>query len=299
MQPLYQNPTCTPQRETSKNMSTHPFHHVNRSEFHILLTPLFTNSMESTLDIALLAIRSTRKFDQDWKLLLPKVTTRICNINAKSPATTTPDDITKQIEVAKQRISNRLLQFPVEPPFTIVRLAELLLAPEEFGYPLTTPQHVLKYFNALSRLVCVSSTVLDFPQPTFHDPKLESSKTSTVTVPTIKMPAGPGTSMMAEEVTVQMVEIPWLQKKAPPASPQTQLPPTSPLRSPMRRRRESKRKETEEPTKRAKTSDLFSEDDHMDISNTTLEDDEQKDRMDISTENILEESERSEVCTPG
>ncbi|CAH2351837.1 hypothetical protein CLIB1423_04S07074 [[Candida] railenensis] len=283
--------------------------------------------MDAQLAISLNAITKTHQLNEDWAILLPQIITRIKQCAITDPHSKKQDPILFELIQQKRDSITRKLDrsFTSSPPFTLVRLAELLEDPEATGYPLTSIQHILKFFNALSRLVCVSSNIDEFPPTTFlakqpqqTEPKIIKMLKSDTDVPSDKpLPSLPA------NIHVNMVEIPWLkngqnsptlstteegtasadESSAPtameesPSAPELSSPKltsiSSPLsvRSPVRRRRTE---EDEEATKRPRTN--TSDDDKMDISSSALDD---GDNMDISTENILEESDRSEVCTPG
>lgn len=282
--------------------------------------------MDPQLALSLNAITKTHQLNEDWTILSPKIITRIKQCAIPDPHLGKQDPILLELIHQKRDSITRKLDrsFTSSPPFTLVRLAELLENPEATGYPLSSTQHILKFFNALSRLVCVSSNIDEFPPTTFLAKKPQQPEPETMNMLKLDAEASdkPLPSLPAN-IHVNMVEIPWLKNGqklptqsstdesiiaadescAPIAMEESPLRSelsspkltsiSSPLsvRSPVRRRRTEA---DEEATKRPRTNTL--DDDKMDISTSALDD---GDSMDISTENILEESDRSEVCTPG
>ncbi|ODV80554.1 uncharacterized protein CANTADRAFT_4581 [Suhomyces tanzawaensis NRRL Y-17324] len=110
-------------------------------------------------------------------------------------------DLQKSIVGVHKRITDHILDnFTQLPPFTLPRLAEVLLRPQNEGYLLGNNVAVLKYFNALAKLVLVSSGIEDFPPITF----LEPSQTREIMEPI-------RTSQTA--VSIPLVEIPWLKQE--------------------------------------------------------------------------------------
>lgn len=267
--------------------------------------------IDPELSVALDSIKTDHHLNNleiSWGSLVPKIVARILEIAAiqstghstSHSITTSEVAVTLQIQEAKTNVISKLTRrFSTCPPFTVVRLAEILSAPKESGYPLTNELLILKFFNALSRLICVSSTVGEYPRATFQDKPL-------------RVVAGPGSEVNGEEIVINrigqnaastdlhihMVEIPWLKKKDAANSDDDDAveddidddgSPTS-KRSPTRRRRDSNGED--ESIKRPRTG--TPDEDQMDIS--AIEDDS-KDKMDISTDSILEESDRSEVLS--
>lgn len=54
-------------------------------------------------------------------------------------------------------------KFEEQPPFTLPRISEIIADPGQAGYKLDSSNNILKMFNAIYRLVSVTSTVYDYP----------------------------------------------------------------------------------------------------------------------------------------
>lgn len=90
-----------------------------------------------------------------------------------------PHELLDDIEQLKQKFGRTLKEkFLHEPPFTIIRLAELLLQPREEGYDLVDCKHVLKYLKALTKSVLISSSVFCFPGRTKITSEIPESEVS-------------------------------------------------------------------------------------------------------------------------
>lgn len=85
-------------------------------------------------------------------------------------------DLHSAIAEVKDTISQHLSEtFQNSPPYTIVRLGELLLDPDREGYYLVNNVEILKYLNSLAKVVLVSSEIVDYPPITFLT-ELESTE---------------------------------------------------------------------------------------------------------------------------
>lgn len=74
----------------------------------------------------------------------------------------TDQEILKELINLKVKISERLLErFSKEPPFTILRLAELLYRPLEEGYKIDGIEGIIKYFHAILKVISVTHSVLE------------------------------------------------------------------------------------------------------------------------------------------
>lgn len=233
-----------------------------------------------------------------------------------------PKSVLEQISVQSQKACNRLESaFPRSPPFTVARLAELVLSPEKSGYPLTTPPNILKFFNALSRLLCVSSTIADFPPVRFLTVEpLEPTAERLIVSSQQRL----NVASLLADFRIHLMEIPWLREQAPRANghdepvvdddvaTECSLSPTvynavssptapvidevrSPTKLPAQRRRHHAGDAQDDATKRPRTNNSDKKQDaHLqtgDDSHTAL--------INLGAESILEESERSEVCSTG
>lgn len=114
--------------------------------------------------------------DQKWEeTLLPLFLDRISSIeiqirqsltsNINTPSTHTLDDITHTIARIRTHIEDN---FSSSAPFTVRRIAELLLQYEESEYSLHTVTLAHKYLLALARLVCVQSKESAFTKTTIE-----------------------------------------------------------------------------------------------------------------------------------
>lgn len=115
--------------------------------------------------------------DTKWRdSLLPLLLDRIAAIesqirlsltaNANTPSTKTLDEITQTI----QRIRGHLnTNFSTAAPFTIRRIAEIILHYKESEYSLSTVELAHKYLLALARLVYVQSKETAFREVTLSD----------------------------------------------------------------------------------------------------------------------------------
>lgn len=118
-------------------------------------------------------------------------------------------DLPASIAELSRRIVTRLeTTFRDVPPFTIVRVAELLVSPSQQGYSLKNNVLMYKFFNSCRKCFTVSSTTADFPLPKF----LGDTSNDPTNVPDIPL-----------------VSIPWLKMSSPQKRSQElgSLPPTS------------------------------------------------------------------------
>lgn len=143
-----------------------------------------------------------------WKAILPKLTDRLSTIvsiaktgdqyGTRPVGVNLPEAIEKKYKRIESHIEANFTELP---PFTIPRLAEILLDPAAEGYDLVNNIQILKYFNSLARLVLVSSVILDYPPTTFTN-----GNDATIVEQVM-------TSQTA--VSIPMVEIPWLKESSP------------------------------------------------------------------------------------
>ncbi|KAL7665977.1 hypothetical protein ABC855_g1570 [[Candida] zeylanoides] len=233
-----------------------------------------------------------------------------------------PKSVLEQISVKSQKMCSRLeSEFPRTPPFTVVRLAELVLSPEKSGYPLTSPPNILKFFNALSRLLCVSSTISDFPPVRFLpvDPSGPIAERLIVS----SQQRLNGASQLAD-LRIHLMEIPWLREQAPRANGHAEpvadndeatecsSSPTlhnavsspsapvldevrSPTKLPAQRRRHHAGDSQDDATKRPRTN---TPDQNQD-AHPPMGDDNHTASINLGAESIFEESDRNEVCSTG
>lgn len=84
--------------------------------------------------------------------------------NANTPPTTTLDEVKRTLERIRETMEEN---FDSGPPFTIRRIAELLVQYEDSEYSLTTVALAHKYLLALARLICVQSKESSFKELQF------------------------------------------------------------------------------------------------------------------------------------
>ncbi|ABN64713.2 predicted protein [Scheffersomyces stipitis CBS 6054] len=138
-------------------------------------------ALDVELDTSLHDIVVAQKYDPNsdsghWlNVILPKIIARldlIAEIATSQGETYSvrPEgvDLHACISGNHRRIVTHLQQhFSTSPPFTIVRIAEILVDATKEGYDLFNNVQIFKYFNSLLKLVNVSSSVNDFPATTF------------------------------------------------------------------------------------------------------------------------------------
>ncbi|KAK6456009.1 uncharacterized protein RJT20DRAFT_5415 [Scheffersomyces xylosifermentans] len=174
--------------------------------------------LDVELEATLQHIVETRTFDPDtepekWsKTILPAIITRLNLISEIASSqgeqfNTRPEgvDLPSAISSTNSRIVRQLQQAFVEhPPFTIVRIAEILLNPKQEGYDLVNNSQILKYFNSLAKIVFVSSSITDFPPTTFSNVNGKVEEPSNEVVEPVI------TSQTL--VNIPLVAIPWLSE---------------------------------------------------------------------------------------
>lgn len=94
-------------------------------------------------------------------------------------------DFASRIAEKKLAVLTQLQRFPKNPPFTVLRIAELLVDPLKEGYVLDSQSRVLKYLNSLAKTVLVSSSVGQFPQVQFG---VERDTVATPAAPLVPIP---------------------------------------------------------------------------------------------------------------
>lgn len=91
------------------------------------------------------------------------------------------------------------MHFARNPPFTLLRICELVADPAKAGYDISRGNAViLKFFNSFAKLVVVSSSLGDFPQETFSATSNGNNK------------ANFSNGKDKDTSSVAMVRIPWL-----------------------------------------------------------------------------------------
>lgn len=105
--------------------------------------------------------RKCLRNDQLWQSqILPQLLSLFDNIGTSlSNRGVTDDALSSHIQSTIAKIVKRLSSgFSEAAPFTIHRLSELLLSPENSGYHVLSPKQMLKYVQAILRVVSVSSS---------------------------------------------------------------------------------------------------------------------------------------------
>lgn len=157
---------------------------------------------------------------EDWReKFYPKVVERLNQLQLVGK------DNDKINERNKKILNELNSKFRIHPPFTVLRLFELLL---ESPFVLDSIENLLKYHNSLCKTIMVSSNITDFPPVTSK----KSSRTS----------LNPGFANTSFEV--RLVEIPWLKDKLANKA----ILPSGPdiLLSPRRRRDDDDDEDTDE-----------------------------------------------------
>lgn len=122
--------------------------------------------IESDLDASLTRIVEEKHYNKEtnkpWEEILTGIVERITKI-AQSV-----DKL--DIHTKSDKITNHLKDnFTHSPPFSVLRLAEVVLDPKKCGYDVHLESGIEKLMNALVRITLVSSSIDDFPAPTFED----------------------------------------------------------------------------------------------------------------------------------
>lgn len=110
------------------------------------------------------------KSNLSWETgILPKLIARLdqlCRLSqqgerfGKPKGVDLPETINKINETIKKHLVSNLTS---SPPFTIYRIAEMIIDPDNQGYNLIDNNQLFKYFNSLKKVFIVSSSVEDFP----------------------------------------------------------------------------------------------------------------------------------------
>lgn len=145
--------------------------------------------------------RSSLEWGQD---ILPRIIARIESMSSASQNgekyAPRPEGINLPESIMKSKdkiVRNLQGDFGGSPPFTIQRISELLIDPTGQGYILDNNVQLFKYFNSLTKLFVVSSSIIDFPPPTFETNKKKDP--SLVLNGTEKLPE-----------SISLIKIPWL-----------------------------------------------------------------------------------------
>lgn len=209
-----------------------------------------SNSLKEIIDTKHYYSLKHESWDQ---MLLPQIIQRFETLISLIP----DSEEYKDTNTKGNKILNHLkAYFNESPPFSVLRMAEVLYDPTKEGYKLDTITGIKKYLNAFSKIIFVTFTVEDFPEPSFKDE---------------------GSENKAEDIP--LVKIPWLEEI--PQTSLTQEPPSSPNAVQDKRPMEP----VEEPeTKRTKTEVFEKEGSEED------EKKEEEDSMDMETSANMDSS---------
>lgn len=137
----------------------------------------------------------------NWETgILPKLITRLDQLSelsqqgnqfGKPKNVDLPETIKKINETIKKHL---VTSKTISPPFTIYRIAEMIMDPNSQGYNLIDNDQLLKYFNSLKKVFIVSSTVAEFPPVELCNEVTEEESKSTRRVAN----------------NISLIEIPWL-----------------------------------------------------------------------------------------
>lgn len=111
-----------------------------------------------------------KKPNESWGLIYSQIILRLklialISIEDGETYNTFPADVDLKdliASISEKVIKQLQSKFQDEPPFTLLRLSELIMDPIENGYSLVNNVSVLKYFNSLHKLVTVCSTIGDY-----------------------------------------------------------------------------------------------------------------------------------------
>ena len=164
--------------------------------------------LDSELRTELEVIIQNKTFDESKSQLqwndgiLPKLITRLNELAALSKdgdrfGNPKGIDFIAEIGATNETITHHLAeQMSSSPPFTIHRLAELIVDPNSQGYTITNNDQLFKYFNSLKKVCIVSSRISEFPPVRIGNETNGHDKKESI-------------GLVAENVS--LVEIPWLK----------------------------------------------------------------------------------------
>lgn len=97
-------------------------------------------------------------FDLYWQVtVLPELVSWLQSFENKQG-----NQLNETIEETIQQLKDK---FSTLPPFTLSRISEIIVNPEREGYKEDTNENIHKMINAIDKLVSVTSTLFDYPQP--------------------------------------------------------------------------------------------------------------------------------------
>lgn len=153
------------------------------------------------LQIALQKVIEAKCLEDDifWRTdIRPALSQRITDLKQLLEASQAPTNLVKSLDFVQNRID---VAFSNGAPFTIHRLAELILFYRDSGYDLDTPQQAQKYVDALKKVVLVLSKESEFeelPETDELERRRAESQLSTIDYQGHKLPTN-----------VSFVEISW------------------------------------------------------------------------------------------
>lgn len=149
----------------------------NEPEPELVDNPPIESVLYDQLQLIIDSKHYTKELDP-WTQILSNINMRLQDI-----VNSLPDTATSSKQLGTQLQIHLETQFPDSPPFTVLRLAEIILRPESEGYDVGTVNGVAKYFNALAKVIFVNSNVDEFPEPNFIIDEVKEEG-----IPLIKIP---------------------------------------------------------------------------------------------------------------
>lgn len=174
---------------------------------HMLEIPSLDPGLAAALEEVIALKQYSEKSKFNWSSdILPKLIERLVVIQEISSKANENHnkgprgvDIPLEIKKKNEKIIDQLKRvFLDKPPFTIQRIAEIVICPEKEGYVLSSKAQVLKYFNSLCKLVVVATSCSDYPEVSFLSHVPEGPKTG-------------NTPTKQTAQTIPLVQIPWLK----------------------------------------------------------------------------------------
>lgn len=172
--------------------------------------------LDNKLAITILSIVKNKFYDptrdETWEHIHPMIIDHIENLfddkamhedNLKNGDSNVESEINNFANLIKKQCK---LYFQKDPPFTILRICELLSQPEKEGYKFNNTKDLIKYMAALWKLFNVTLSVNRFPRPTFE----AQSQTK------------------VDNDAIKMIRIPWLEETRNNSSSSSQSPEDSP-----------------------------------------------------------------------
>lgn len=177
--------------------------------------------------------------------------------HASGPTAQDVDVITKRCDKIRHHLET---QFCDGAPFTIYRIAELVLEPEKSGLSLSTVQQAQRYLAAFARTVLVLSKETDHLEKENGEPKQEhNGKAEKKDVPNKASPTQYEEYDLPRDVT--FISLPWAQKSEKDDTPcnkrqKTENQLLSPLRESLKALRSPERPDSASPPPKSTESEV-------------------------------------------